>query len=351
MNKIHNTILGRYTQFPNGAIIDPRLSDGAVRLFLYLCSKSGLEWSFNNSDIKKQLDIKRDETIAKYFKELMSSGWISRTTRIKDGRPSGYFDYTLYFEPIVPATTKKADLHNNVTTKNADTENQQLPENSSLNNTEIKNKIENKNTPSSPTHQEKNRAGEVWLQMAENLKFLFNNEEQTAISRWAEYKTTKQRTITILQIETDLQNLFKLKTDGYDICSMINDTISAGYKWLLKPSPIYLVKNLAGKLVAASKQHSYRYNNPDYFVPENKADKLELRDYIERCYMRELVDPRTKLPLTPKQKNLFKAHFDFAKTKRIGITDYIYQYEVLSGKCLLEQSINGLAAALIGVAE
>lgn len=342
-------ILGRYTQFPNGAIIDPRLSDGAVRLFLYLCSKSGLEWSFNNSDIKKQLEIKRDETIAKYFRELIDSGWISRTPRMKNNRPSGFYDYILHFESINKGTTEKAELRNNATTQNADTENQQLPENSSLNNTEIKNNIENKNTPSSPTHQKKNRAGEVWLQMAENLKFLFNNEEQTAISRWAEYKTTKQRTITILQTETDLQNLFKLKTDCYDICSMINDTISAGYKWLLKPSPIYLLQNVSGKSVSANKQRSYRYNNPEYFVPENQPQKYELRNYLERCYLRDMVDPRNGLALIVEQKSLLKAHFELAKSKRIGITDYIYQQEVLTGKCLLEQSINGLTASLIDI--
>ncbi|HRG63939.1 MAG TPA: phage replisome organizer N-terminal domain-containing protein [Burkholderiales bacterium] len=209
--------------------------------------------------------------------------------------------------------------------------------------------LDNKeNTPLPPKVED--RVGAVWLQMAENLEFTFRDEEQSAISRWAEYQSSTQKSITVLQIETNLQSLFKLKTDGYDITSMISDTISAGYKWLLRPSPIYLLQNAAGKAIATNKQRSHRYNNPDYFVPENKADKLELRDYIERCYIRKYIDPRTKLPLTPEQKKLFKAHFDFAKSKRIGITDYIYQTEVLTGKCLLEQSINGLAASFIDVA-
>ena len=203
------------------------------------------------------------------------------------------------------------------------------------------------NTPLPPTGE--NRVGAVWLQMAENLEFIFCDNEKSAISKWAEYLTSKQKSITVLQIETNLQSLFKLKIDGYDICAMINDTISAGYKWLLKPTPIYLLQNAAGKSVATNKQRSYRYNNPEYFVPENKSEKCELRNYLERCYMRGLVDPRTKLPLTDEQKKLFKAHFDFAKSKRIGITDYIYQYEVLAGKCLLEQSISGLAASFIDV--
>lgn len=204
------------------------------------------------------------------------------------------------------------------------------------------------NTPLPPNGE--NRVGAVWNQIAKNLEFAFSDEEQIAISHWAEYQSSTQKSITVLQIETNLQKLFKLKTDGYDICAMISDTISAGYKWLLKPTPIYLLQNTAGKAVTGNKQRSCCYNNPEYFVPENKSDKCELRNYLERCYMRELVDPRTKLPLTNEQKKLFKAHFDFAKSKRIGITDYIYQQEVLTGKCLLEQSINGIAVSLIDVA-
>ena len=190
--------------------------------------------------------------------------------------------------------------------------------------------------------------GAVWLQMAENLEFIFSDGEQSAISRWAEYLTAKQKSITVLQIETNLQSLFQLKLVIYDICSMINDTISAGYKWLLKPSPIYLLANASGKSAMANKSRSYRYNNPEYFIPENKSDKCELRNYLERCYLRDIVDPRNGSALSGEQKSLFKAHFDFAKSKRI-ITDYIYQQEVLTGKCLLEQSINGIAVSFIDV--
>ena len=238
-------------------------------------------------------------------------------------------------QPKLPITDKKRTLSGqsaeNVTLENRD---------KSLDNKE--------NTPLPPIGE--NRVGAVWLQMAENLEFIFSDYEQSAISRWAEYLTSKQKNITVLQIETNLQSLLQLKTGGYDICSMINDTISAGYKWLLKPTPIYLLQNAAGKSVAASKARSYRYNNPEYFVPENKSDKCELRNYLERCYLRDMVDPRNGSVLSSEQKSLLKAHFDYAKSKRIGITDYIYQTEVLTGKCLLEQSMNGIAVSFIDVA-
>ncbi len=346
MAKIINSIRKQFTQIPNAIVIDSKLSDGALRVFLYMSTKPDA-WQFNNRDIQQKLNIKRAETIAKYWKELIQSGWISRQPVLNDnGKPSGYFDYLLNFEPQIP-TPQNAEVVPSITGK-PDTVNQQIRENRSCNNKEISNNKELNNTPLPPIGE--NRMGAVWNQMAENLDFIFCDNEKSAISKWAEYLTSKQKSITVLQIETNLQSLFKLKTDGYDITSMINDTISAGYRWLLKPTPIYLLANISGKSAATNKQRSYRYNNPDYIIPENKSDKCELRNYLERCYMRELVDPRTKLPLTTEQKKLFKAHFDFAKSQRIGITDYIYQNEVLTGKCLLEQSINGLVASFIDVA-
>lgn len=347
IKKLVHAIRKKFTQIPNAIVIDPKLSDGALRVFLYMSTKPD-NWQFNNRDIQLNLGIKRAETIAKYWKELINSGWISRQPILNEnGKPSGYFDYILNFEPVVP-TPQNTELVTPTTNK-PDTVSQQLLKNRSHNNKESFSNKELNNTPLPPT-QEPNRIGAVWNQMAENLEFAFSDEEQIAISRWAKYQSSTQKSITVMQIETNLQKLYKLKIDGYDIGSMISDTISAGYKWLLKPTPIYLLANASSKSVAGNKQRSYRYNNPEYFIPENKSDKCELRNYLERCYMRELVDPRTKLVLTAEQKKLFKAHFDYAKSKRIGITEYIYQQEVLTGKCLLEQSINGISVSLIDVA-
>lgn len=196
--------------------------------------------------------------------------------------------------------------------------------------------LENKNTPLYTNI--KNVGGESWLQVARKLGLSFSDYEQLSISNWFSYLTSIQKSITNLQIETNLQNFTKLKTDSYDISSMINDTISAGYKWLLKPTTVYLLQNSPNK--ATSKNHSYLYDNPEYIIPESKSDKYELRNYLERCYMRDMIDPRTKLPMTLEQKNVFKTHLDYIKSKRIGITEYIFQNEVLTGVCLLEQSID-----------
>lgn len=327
MSKIINSLRKCFTQIPNAIVTDASLSDGALRVFLYMSTKPD-DWQFNNRDIQHRLNIKRAETIAKYWKELIQSGWISRQPIINEnGKPTGYFNYILNFEPQIPTTDKPYTV------------NQQIRENRTYTNKEVFTNNKNTNTPL-PPNVENGGGDSIWLQTAKNLKLVFNDDEQSAISRWAEYITSKQKSITDLQIKTSLQNLAKLKIDGYDISAMINDTILAGYRWLLKPMPIYLLKNVSGGLASTIKPHSYRYDNPEYIIPESKADKLELRNYLERCYMREMVDPRTKLPLTEDQKRVFKAHLDYAKSKRTGLTEYLFQNEVLTGVCLLDQVLD-----------
>lgn len=336
MSKIINSLRKCFTQIPNAIVTDQSLSDGALRVFLYMSTKPD-DWQFNNRDIQHKLNIKRAETIAKYWKELIQSGWIGRQPIINEnGKPTGYFDYILNFEPQIP-TPQNADIV--PTTDKPYTLYQQIRENRTYTNKEVVTNNKNKNTPLPPKGE--NGGDTIWLQIAKNLNLVFNDDEQAAISNWAEYISAKQKSFSDLQIKTNLQSLAKLKTDGYNISSMINDTISAGYKWLLKPTPIYLLKNVSVGLGLTSKPHAYRYDNPEYIVPESKSDKHELRNYLERCYMRELVDPRTGLTLTSEQKALFKAHYDFAKSQHISITEYIYQNEVLTGSCLLDQPITG----------
>ncbi|TXJ01172.1 MAG: hypothetical protein E6Q32_04965 [Neisseriales bacterium] len=205
---------------------------------------------------------------------------------------------------------------------------------------------ENKeNTPLPPKAE--NRVGAVWLQMAENLEFNFSNEEQAAISSWAEYQTNQQKNITTLQIEINLQSLFKLKTDGYDITLMINDTISAGYKWLLKPSTMYIKKATITKPAKMIKPHLF--GNPEYIIPENPTEKIQLTQYIQSCYKKR-INPKNKQLLTVDEIHKLDLHHKLfmsqdKNTKGFFVTyvswaDYILQNEVHTGIPLIEQSIN-----------
>lgn len=79
-----------FSQIPNKLIVDTTLSPGAFRVVAYLYSKPK-SWTACNQDIQRQLKIKQRNTLAKYWKELISSGWVSRKKK-----PGGRgYDYEL----------------------------------------------------------------------------------------------------------------------------------------------------------------------------------------------------------------------------------------------------------------
>lgn len=115
-----NKLIDNYTQIPNELITDTSLSHGAVRVFLFLASKpSG--WDFYSKNIKKNLNISNDHTIAKYLKELRENGWLLRS---RNNKTKGY-DYTLMDKPVKPhieeesteteKDTQKKELNKNIT--------------------------------------------------------------------------------------------------------------------------------------------------------------------------------------------------------------------------------------------
>ncbi len=70
-------------------------SFGALAVYCYLKSK-GMWWKVNNEHVKKTLDIKKDHTIAKYFKELIEKGWIRRNKiRNNCGQVTGDYEYII----------------------------------------------------------------------------------------------------------------------------------------------------------------------------------------------------------------------------------------------------------------
>lgn len=92
MSIIRNRVKSKYSQIPNELLTDNQLSFGARIVMCYLLSKPD-EWIITNKDIKKQLDIKQDHTIAKYLKELIHLGWIFRE---RNKNQKGQFDDYIY---------------------------------------------------------------------------------------------------------------------------------------------------------------------------------------------------------------------------------------------------------------
>ena len=88
-----------FTQIPNAIISDESISSGAFRVYSYIASKP-TGWNVFNKDIQKQLQIKRPETLSKYFKELLDSGYMKRekatsTNKYSESHINGSFVYVL----------------------------------------------------------------------------------------------------------------------------------------------------------------------------------------------------------------------------------------------------------------
>jgi predicted transcriptional regulator len=148
-NIVKNRLKREFSQIPNAIITDLNISANALRVYLYLISKPD-NWLINNSDVMKQLGIKTNNSIAKYWKELFNSGWVIRN-KIKDekGRFLGY-EYHLNDSPILPEKPdfSKNDNSDNPTSQKIVTrENAEVGKTRNLNNNISNNNKEfNKNT-------------------------------------------------------------------------------------------------------------------------------------------------------------------------------------------------------------
>lgn len=355
MTKIINSIRKSFTQIPNAVAVDLSLSSGAVRVFLYMSGKPD-NWQFNNRDIQIKLNIKRAETIANYWKELINSGWISRQPIINaNGKPSGYFDYVLNLEPIRPTPQNtdvvKTDLQNAGTPHKPYTQIQQLRKNRSYTNTDISNNKEDKNPPISPkvSATPEFKGGDFGVtQKVKQLNFDFSASERNSIQNWFIYTSqrSKAKSIPHAQVSALLQILHEHKSNGYDIVSMITRSIGNGYAGVMSPTKEFLVN----KSQTSAPTKTGRYKSVEYITPETASQKSDLRNYFERCYLHDKVDPRTKEALSTEQKNLFKLHLMRCKVKHLSIADYIFQNEVLTSVCLLDQPLNGAEASTKPVA-
>lgn len=112
MSIIKNKIKDNFSQIPNELIEDRTISVGAFKVMCYLFSRpSG--WKVFNKQIMQAINIKKTDTLSKYWKELVASGWVHRTkvTDLKDGI-IGSFIYTLNLSPKIVCTPKDG-VHQN----------------------------------------------------------------------------------------------------------------------------------------------------------------------------------------------------------------------------------------------
>jgi len=135
-----NELKDNFTQIPNEVIIDKRLSDKALRVYLYIASKP-TGWNVFNADVMKSLDIKQKSTIANIWKQLDELGYISRVKVTQNSELSkthkiGSYIYTIYSQSMV----KPKDGNNQSMVESKDGNNQTHNNKELISNKELNNK-------------------------------------------------------------------------------------------------------------------------------------------------------------------------------------------------------------------
>lgn len=178
----------------------------------------------------------------------------------------------------------------------------------------------------------------VWLEHIQNLNCNFTEPEISAISEFAKYKSEASESVTTQQINLTLERLIEHKNAGYDICRMIKHSIASGYKAVMTPTKVFLVSGSTTKPIASGK-----YPAAEYITPESNTQKRELANYLENSYLRKL-NPKTKALLNADELACLALHKkrQSRSSPYIGWFDYIYQHEVLTGICLLDQPLDSV---------
>lgn len=193
---------------------------------------------------------------------------------------------------------------------------------------DIEKEIE-KDTSYNPPKTSEVMDGGVWLNCIKTNGYNFDSEELRSIIEWVKYKFSKNEPILLQQVELTLKQLNAHSLAKHNIVYLIETSIARGYRGIME-----LTKN---SVIATTPR--LRYSSDEYITPENNHQKIELRNYLERCYLRDVVDPRTKVALTPEQRSIIKKHIANAHKMRVSLTDYIYKEEIMTGVCLLDQPI------------
>lgn len=133
-----------FTQLPNLLILDTTISAKAFKILVYLWSLPD-NWAVNNTDVAKKLKISK-EMLAKYWKELIKTGWITRYNRTRVNGKLGTYDYHLNEVPALSPTGDLQAGENTSQVKNNDGGDSVLTNtHSSYTNTVLTNKRETNN--------------------------------------------------------------------------------------------------------------------------------------------------------------------------------------------------------------
>lgn len=151
MSVLRNKHKANFSQFPNELILDRTISPRAFKIMCYLLSVPD-NWEVNNTDVCKKLGISQ-EMISKYWKELITRGWITRYSRSRINGKYANYEYHINDAPSTITTGDLQDLENTSELKRQGGEITPLTNTQSSNNTHsnnntniIKEKINKKET-------------------------------------------------------------------------------------------------------------------------------------------------------------------------------------------------------------
>lgn len=316
---LYNQLRDNFTQIPNELLTDDRLSNGAKVVYCYVASKP-TGWKFWNTEIQKALNIKDNNTMSKYWKELLNTGWVDRTrTKADNGQFSGGYDYELRISPNTEndhirenPSLGKTPTHSN-TDFNINTNiinNTNILDTNNSNNISLEENIPKGqlfSTNGKPKKQGENQYNTVIEKLSSNPKV------RTALQKYLAFR--RKKGLTIEQWETIVT---RFKNDTTAKCKSVDEAVDAiekclmdgnmklfykeynnkNYSQLQKVTPANI--NPQDDLVSILEPSNFLYQE-FYFDLPSKPTKLD-PDYMPALYLfadgsvkpEELVDPKYK---------------------------------------------------------
>lgn len=219
MSILRNKLKDNFTMTPNAIVTDNRLSMGAKVVYIYLASKPD-GWKVWNGEIQQSLNIKDSGTIAKYWKELLDTGWLERTpNKGDDGKFSGGYSYELMILPNtdndqigVKPESGKTPCYNNT----------DLSSNTNIN--KNTNNISNSNTLDKPNNQlfrtenkPKKKGENKFVSIVQEL--CSNQLVRDALLKYLNFR--RQRGLTADQWEL-MVSKFKQDSDGKTVQQIVD---------------------------------------------------------------------------------------------------------------------------------
>lgn len=218
MAVLRNRLIKNFTIIPN-AIITAKISANAFRIYCYLASKPE-GWKVLNADIKLQLNIKDNNALAKYWKELIDTGWIIRRKAINDSKQFiGGFEYQLNESPLMSTEDNTHITENHTNGKSQKT----------LIRTDLLSKTKEQEQINIAPCGKAQRC----TVLKKKFDFTdFTEQEIASIHNWFQYKKERKQSYKTSSYDILRKKLLEFKANKYNLVDIIETSISNNWSGL-----------------------------------------------------------------------------------------------------------------------